>query len=202
MLKRGKKPSREADKVAELFQAYKDKGEDGVGPEGTERLCRDLGLDPADRKVLLLAWKMSAQRMGYFSRQEWNQGFQRLRVNSLAGVKQALLSVEEEVKDPDAFLDFFEFAFKFCLTEARQKIIDLETAIQMLSITLVGNPHLEPFITFLGKQTEYKTMTLDQWQGLGRFTQEVNASCSNYDDSLAWPLLLDMYVEWRDEQKW
>jgi len=111
-------PSREADKVAELFQAYKDKGEDGVGPEGkplmlrnllepltplstvelhaivdlgstrglkscpyqrvwgagTERLCRDLGLDPADRKVLLLAWKMSAQRMGYFSRQEWNQG--------------------------------------------------------------------------------------------------------------------------------
>jgi len=41
---------------------------------GTERLCRDLGLDPSDRKVLLLAWKLRAQRMGYFSRQEWSQG--------------------------------------------------------------------------------------------------------------------------------
>ncbi len=30
---------------------------------------------------------------------------------------------------------------------------------------------------------------------------QVNASCSNYDESLAWPLLLDLYVEWRGEQK-
>lgn len=206
MLKRGKraasvKTSKETDKVSELFQAYKDKNEDGVGPEGTERLCRDLGLDPADRKVLLLAWKMGAQRMGYFSRQEWNQGFQRLRANSMSGVEQGLVAVEDEVEDAEAFLDFFEFAFKFCLTEPRQKIIDLETGIQMLRITLVGNVHLEPFVTFLEQQTEYKTITLDQWQGLGRFTQEVNSNCSNYDESLAWPLLLDMYVEWRQGQK-
>ena len=87
------------------------------------------------------------------------------------------------------------------LQEPRQKIIDLETAIQMLSITLAGNCHLEPFITFLENQTEYKTITLDQWQGLGRFTQEVRKDCSDYDESLAWPLLLDMYVEWRNEQK-
>jgi hypothetical protein len=45
-----------------------------ISNAGTERLCRDLGLEPADRKVLLLAWKMRAQRMGYFSRLEWSQG--------------------------------------------------------------------------------------------------------------------------------
>jgi len=43
-------------------------------------------------------------------------GFQRLRVNSLSSVKQALVLVEVELKDPNVFLDFFEFAFKFCLT--------------------------------------------------------------------------------------
>ena len=43
-------------------------------PAGTERLCNDLGLDPADRKVLLLAWKMGAQRMGYFSKKEFERG--------------------------------------------------------------------------------------------------------------------------------
>ena len=43
-------------------------------PVGVEALCSDLGLDPADRKVLLLAWKMDAQRMGYFSRAEFERG--------------------------------------------------------------------------------------------------------------------------------
>jgi len=57
--------------------------------------------------------------------------------------------------------------------EPRQKIIDLETANQMSRIAMAGNPHLEPFVAFLEKQTEYKTITLDQWQGLGRFTLEV-----------------------------
>jgi hypothetical protein len=38
---------------------------------------------------------------------------------------------------------------------------------------MAENPHLKPFTTFLEKQTEYKTMTLDQWQGLGRFILEV-----------------------------
>jgi hypothetical protein len=60
-----------------------------------------------------------------------------------------------------------------CVQEPRQRIIDLETALQMLSITMAENPHLKPFTTFLEKQTEYKTMTLDQWQGLGRFILEV-----------------------------
>ena len=52
----------------------------GVGHErrcvcaGVERLCADLGLDPADRKVLILAWKMNAQRMGYFTAPEFERG--------------------------------------------------------------------------------------------------------------------------------
>ena len=45
-------------------------------------------------------------------------GFHALRVQSLDKVKKALVLVEEELRDPDLFLDFFEFAFKFCLTVA------------------------------------------------------------------------------------
>lgn len=208
MLRKGKRaaPTKaaqktEPDKLGDLFAKYKDPNSDGIGPEGTEKLCTDLGLDPADRKILLLAWKMGAQRMGYFSRKEFERGFHSLRVQSLDKVKKALILVEEELRDSEIFLDFFEFAFKFCLTEPGQKIIDLDTAIQMLHITMVNNPHLNHFTDFLKQQKDYKTINLDQWQGFGRFTQEIDSNCGNYDESQAWPLVLDMYVEWRQENR-
>lgn len=43
-------------------------------------------------------------------------GFIFLRVQTLDKVKKALILVEEELRDSEIFLDFFEFAFKFCLT--------------------------------------------------------------------------------------
>ena len=43
-------------------------------------------------------------------------GFHSLRVQTLDKVKKALILVEEELRETDIFLDFFEFAFKFCLT--------------------------------------------------------------------------------------
>ena len=41
---------------------------------GIEAFCKDLGLDPSDRKILILAWKMGAKRMGYFTRDEFCYG--------------------------------------------------------------------------------------------------------------------------------
>ena len=28
---------------------------------------------------------------------------------------------------------------------------------------------------------------------------QIDSNCGNYDESQAWPLVLDMYVEWRQE---
>ena len=38
---------------------------------GVMSLCQDLGLD---RKVLVLAWKLSAQRQGFFTWEEFQRG--------------------------------------------------------------------------------------------------------------------------------
>lgn len=60
--------------------------------------------------------------------------------------------------------------------EPRQKIIDIDTAVQMLPIAMPpSEPHLEPFAAFLQEQKEYKTINLDQWTGFQRFTEEVRA---------------------------
>jgi DCN1-like protein 4/5 len=44
------------------------------GPEGMERFCQDIGVDPADVAMLVLAWKMTAKQMGYFTLHEWLRG--------------------------------------------------------------------------------------------------------------------------------
>ena len=59
------------------------------------------------------------------------------------------------------------------LQEEGKKIIDVETAIQMLSVAMPSCEHLEPFTEFLQEQTEYKTINRDQWMGFLRFTQQV-----------------------------
>jgi DCN1-like protein 4/5 len=187
-----------AEKATALFEKYKDPADDVIGPEGVEQLCADLKMDPSDRRVLLLAWKMGAQRMGFFTRQEFEQGMRLLRAKDMKSLATALDGVEDDVEsDPDTFQNFYLFAFQFCLTEPRQKIIDLDTAIQMLEVVMPDEPHLEQFTEFLRHQTEYKAINKDQWTSFWRFAQEVKPDCSDYDESQAWPLLLDNYVDWR-----
>lgn len=62
------------------------------------------------------------------------------------------------------------------LQEPRQKIIDIDTCIQMLSIVMTNQAHLQPFIDFLQHQKEYKFINNDQWMGFYRFSLEVNAA--------------------------
>lgn len=59
------------------------------------------------------------------------------------------------------------------MQEPRQKIIDIETAVQMLSISTAGKPHSQEFTQFLQQQKDYKTINFDQWQSFGRFSEEV-----------------------------
>lgn len=59
------------------------------------------------------------------------------------------------------------------LQEPRQKIIDVDTAVQMLQLTMPHDAHLPGFTQFLQDQTEYKSINQDQWTSFWRFAQEV-----------------------------
>ena len=67
-------------------------------------------------QVLLMAWKMGAQRMGYFSRSEFESGARALKAYDAKAMRRAALALEDEVAAPSALLAFATFAFKFCLT--------------------------------------------------------------------------------------
>lgn len=143
-------------------------------------------------------------------------GLRNLDAHDIASLKTGLSQTAIRVdNDTDAFQDFYQFAFKFCLTvspelefvrqdkghprlsadlqEPRQKIIDIDTTVQMLSIVMTNQPHLQPFCHFLQQQTEYKFINNDQWMGFFRFNEEVGPQMScNYSfaatcsTALAW----------------
>lgn len=192
--------SKDTSKLDALFDAYRDEestSEDVIGPEGVEKLCKDLKVDPTDRLVLLLAWKMGAQKMGYFSRAEFRTGLSELGASSLAQLRKVLPTLATEVRHPHTLEQFHHFAFRFCLMEPGQKIIDTDTAAQMLALVLPGAPFVDSFCKFLTEQKDYKKINADQWSNFLRFSREVRPDLSNVEDNPAWPVLLDNFVEWQ-----
>lgn len=205
MMKRAKKAVSSASsapsKKSGFFEAYSNPTADTIEPDGIERFCTDINVDPSDRKILLLAWKMRAKRMGYFTREEFHSGMVALKASNAAGVQRSLPNLETEVdSNPDAYRDFCTFAFKYCLTEVSQKLIDVDTAVTMLTIVMPQDPLVPRFCEFLKEQTEYKVINFDQWTSFLRFSQEVKPDLSDYKEEDAWPILLDNFVAWSQEK--
>jgi len=182
-------------KLDELFEKYKE-NDAQIGPEGVESLCRDVGVDPENVVVLVLAWHLNAQSMGYFKRDEFVNGLQSLGVDTVDKLKNHLNIFKAELDDPSKFKDIYRYAFGFA-KEKEQKILDLATADAMLDLLMGGRfPHTERLRQFMKEQTSYKSINLDQWMNILEFSRTIKADLSNYDENGAWPVLLDEYCEW------
>jgi hypothetical protein len=60
---------------------------------------------------------------------------------------------------------------------------------------------LDSFCTFVEAQVSYTRITLDQWASFLDFCNECG-DLSTYDESTsAWPVLIDEYVEYMEEQQ-
>nr|GMD10561.1 DCN1-like protein 4 [Ipomoea batatas] len=168
-------------------------------PEGIESLCSDLEVDHTDVRILMLAWKMQAEKQGYFTLEEWRKALKALRADTIQKIKKALPELEKEVRRPSNFVDFYAYSFRYCLTEEKQKSIDIESICVLLDLVLGPYfcPQVDAFIQYLQTQSEYKVINMDQWMGFYRFCNEISfPDFSNYDPELAWPLVLDNFVDW------
>lgn len=162
-------------------------------------LCSDLEVDHTDVRVLMLAWKMKAEKQGYFTLEEWRKGLKAQRCDTIAKLEKALPELEKEVRRTSNFVDFYEYAFRYCLTEEKQKSIDIESICQLLDLVLGSQfrAQVDYFTEFLKAQTDYKVINKDQWTGFYRFCNETSfPDFSNYDADAAWPLILDNFVDW------
>ncbi|KAM2079354.1 hypothetical protein ACFX1R_026872 [Malus domestica] len=199
-----KAANKELERIDAVFNSYANASSGLIDPEGIERLCSDLEVDHTDVRVLMLAWKMKAEKQGYFTLEEWRVGLKALRVDNVSKLKKALPELEKEVRRPSNFVDFYSYAFRYCLTEEKQKSIDIDSICELLNIVLGSQYHsqVDLFTQYLKIQNDYKVINMDQWMGFYRFCDEISfPDLSNYNPELAWPLILDNFVEWIREKQ-
>ncbi|KAL1531171.1 DCN1-like protein 4 isoform X2 [Salvia divinorum] len=178
------------ERIDELYTKYVNQSSCVIEPEGVEALCSDLKVDCTDVRILMLAWKMNAQKQGYFTQDEWRRGLKTLKVDTITKLKKSLPELEKEALKSENFVNFYRYAFRYCLTEDNKKCLDIETACVLLQLVLGVRYQAQ-------SQSEYKVINMDQWTNFFRFCQEISfPDLNNYDSDEAWPLILDNYVDW------
>ncbi|KAJ3022663.1 DCN1-like protein 4 [Thoreauomyces humboldtii] len=213
-------------KCGTWFQTYEDVDDKGViGPDGIERLCADLGIDVTSMEILVVAWRLRASRMGFFTKNEWLDGMRTLEVDSTESLQALLPSFRAVLDLPAEYKDLYMFAFSFA-KEEDQKSLNIDVSwllanqatfhsayIGKLLLTSLSLQHakgmwtllcpeekfehITPFLEFLNEKNPVKVINRDQWRSFLEFSNTVKGDLTGYDESSAWPVLLDEYVAWK-----
>ncbi|KAM9732678.1 DCN1-like protein 5 isoform 2-T2 [Menidia menidia] len=167
-----------------------------VGPEAMERFCQDLGVEPENVIMLVVAWHLEAANMGYFTRDEWLRGMTLLQCDCMERLQGKLEALRCELSDSVSFKHIYRYAFDFS-RDKNQRSLDMDTAKSMLALLLGKTWALFPLFHQFLEQSKYKGLNKDQWYNVLEFSRTINTDLSNYDEDGAWPVLLDEFVEWQ-----
>ncbi|KAL8574447.1 hypothetical protein ACOMHN_041216 [Nucella lapillus] len=191
-------------KMAALFDTYRDEEEDAMLEEGIEGFCSDLGVQPDEFIVLVIAWKCQASRMCRFSREEFVSGCKSMYVDSIKGLQSRFLELKAEVQSRPQFKDFYRWTYKFGLDlDSGQRTLPLEMAVILWRLVFSQNPPsvLDRWLEFLEKHLSLRGIPKDTWDMFLNFTEQVGEDLSSYDDNEAWPSLLDDFVEFENDRQ-
>uniref|UniRef100_A0A8B9E3Z2 DCN1-like protein n=2 Tax=Anser cygnoides TaxID=8845 RepID=A0A8B9E3Z2_ANSCY len=167
-----------------------------VGPEGMEKFCEDIGVQPENIIMLVLAWKLEAESMGFFTKEEWLKGMTSLQCDCTEKLQSKFDFLRSQLNDISSFKNIYRYAFDFA-RDKDQRSLDIDTAKSMLALLLGRTwPLFSVFYQYL-EQSKYRVMNKDQWYNVLEFSRTVHADLSNYDEDGAWPVLLDEFVEWQ-----
>uniref|UniRef100_A0A2K6S580 DCN1-like protein n=1 Tax=Saimiri boliviensis boliviensis TaxID=39432 RepID=A0A2K6S580_SAIBB len=164
-----------------------------VGPEGMEKFCEDIGVEPENIMMLVLAWKLEAESMGFFfTKEEWLKGMTSLPCDCTEKLQNEVDFLRSQLNDISSFKNAFDVA-----RDKDQRSLDIDTAKSMLALLLGRTwPLFSVFYQDL-EQSKYRVMNKDQWYNVLEFSRTVHADLSNYDEDGAWPVVLAEFVEWQ-----
>jgi len=201
-----KAPSIDEGAADKLFQELADEDDPHVASmEGISKLCDELELDPLeDIRILVLLWKLGAnEKPAQINKEEWMQGCNKLQVDTVDKFKELLPSLDTGFLEQAEFKDFYKFCFQFN-RQGTHRTLDKEMVVALLKMVVKGRipaDRLDSFCIFVEAQVSYTRITLDQWASFLDFCNECG-DLSTYDESTsAWPVLIDEYVEYMEEQQ-
>ena len=183
--------------IEKYFNKYKDSTEDSILAEGMEKFCIDLGVDPTEFIVLVLAWKFEASQMCRFTREEFINGCQKMQAHNSKSLKERFPDLLGEARDSKHFKDLYNFTFSFGLDHSsgqRSLPIDMAMPLWDLVFTQSRPEVLDHWFHYL-QESEVRGISRDTWNMFLPFVELVHPDLSNYDESEAWPSLFDDFVE-------
>ena len=62
-------------------------GNEIINPDGLTKFLSDLGLEPVDPLTLMISWKFGAKKSGYYTREEFLNGMEKLNCKTTKELK-------------------------------------------------------------------------------------------------------------------
>lgn len=84
-----------------------------TGPDGMEKFCEDIGVEPENVVMLVLAYKMGARRMGFFTQSEWTKGLTDLQCDTPSKVQSKMDHLRNCMNDFSTFKGVYRYAYDF-----------------------------------------------------------------------------------------
>jgi len=190
----------DTNKIEILFNKYKDPS--SVDPkieDGLALFAKDLGLDPDDVLMMVIAWHFGAKTPGEFSKQEFIDGMSALKVDSIEKLRERLPTIRASLVEDATFKEFYMFTFNYGRAP-QQKSLSLEMAIELWQMVLANRfKFLSEWVSYL-KEKHKLAISRDTWALLLEFSRIINDEMSNYDSEGAWPVLIDEFVAYYHER--
>jgi DCN1-like protein 1/2 len=94
------------------------------------RFIKDLQVDPSDREVLILCWKMNALKQGELQRNEFLNGCQDLQSDTLEKLRERIKQLNKEIEtDNEKFKQIYMYTFNFARSSTAMKNLDVQSGI-------------------------------------------------------------------------
>lgn len=172
-----------------------------IGSDGIVRLCEFLGIDPQDKKTLMLMWRLGAcKKPGLITKEEWVQGLAKIRKRNLAELRKYMPFLDSGFLSYEEYRDFFHFTHTFS-REGTKKTLEKDMVEALLPIVLDEQraPHLKCFMEFMAapESAEFTHISIDSWDSFYVFNRMVPLDLAEFDAGGSWPTILDQFVAWR-----
>jgi DCN1-like protein 1/2 len=191
-------PAVDAKKLDAFFRKYAT--EDSIKPDGIQELCNDLGVSVLDPVTLVLSWHCRAEQMGYFSREEFTGGMQRLGCDDISSLRAKVEDLRAQLRDRSTCKEVYGFTFQFALDQG-QRCLPLETSVEFWKLLLREHfALLDEWLLFVEEKVK-NAISRDTWMMLYDLATQLKPDLSDYDMNGAWPVVLDEFVEFVRSKK-